>query len=671
METINKNVMNNIKFKVIEGTYFTYKRKENKNSQNKIDMTSSCIQNFIPEVKYGYILVKNDKILKLFAQETELNEYIAINEINNFDVTKVVVSKNKLILPGLIDSHIHPYAAMNHKLKSIDIENLSLSSAIEVIKNHIKDFPDKQWYFFKGYSTATFHNTQAKLHYSVLDSVSKTKPIAIIRSDLHAWWVNSKVMEIANIDIYENNGRSRIKNPIGGIIERDLNDNIIGEFSDNAMGLINIYVPLSNETERASILKQALFHLVDKGITSFLDACVKNSMIDDYLNIYSNKELIDYLPRVSLAVSAQKFSVMTEENNKDNNINRNMNTNERVDYLDNQYQIYNKVFNLSRHASFNEDFKSKLKINTVKLFIDGVYESKTAFIFQNYNINTCKCGKELEEYNESKSIVNQGNPSYTQLELDNLFLNLLLNNLEIHCHTIGDQAIYSTLEAIIKAKDAIKSTTYDKSEIKLKLNDTKEQDSNSLDNHNITLAHIQVCRDSEMKLIKQHNIKANFSPLWFQNDSFTEEFETIISKDSLNNIYPIKTFLNNNITCGFGSDWPVSSEIPWFGIQTAITHKDIFDESKDTYNKNQVISLEEAIYCYTIGSASILGIEDKVGSIEEGKLCDLIVIDKNYFSKESNDEDNVKTKSFDIRNIFKTSVEMVFINGVLVKDTPI
>lgn len=607
--------------------------------------------------KYGIILVHNDIIecihnydinkdenhndIEICTQE-KIDLFLQNKKVSKEKVKIIILKKNELLLPGLIDSHIHPFAAMLHELKTPSVDCLELNDCIKLIKQHIEENPNKEWYFFKGYSPNIF-NEQNQLSYSLLDKICSTKPIVVIRFDMHAWWVNTKAMEVSKIDYLEKDGT--MQNPIGGKIERDNEGKINGEFSDNAMSLISSHAPITNKDEKLVILEKALNRLLDLGITTFMDACVKYDMLELYLKVYSDKAKIDFLPRTALAIGAQKINVFPEclgiTPLKD--IDKKIESNKK-ESLEIQYKILTYIFDNFRVKSWvNEQYQNKLQVNFVKLFIDGVYESYTAYIHQKYQ--KCSC-EEMQ----------QGNPCFNEEELTEMFEFLLSRGLNIHCHTIGDKAISMTLNSIEQAKKIVKISEYN--EFNVEKNNLIEKSYPK-----ISFAHIQVCQPEDIIKFKKNNIGANFSPLWIKYESFTEEFHEIIGQDNIKNVYPVKSIKDLGISCGFGSDWPVSSENPWYGIQSAVTHEDIlvekeFDkEDEKVYLKNQLLTVGEAIECYTKGSAELLEVDKYVGTIEEGKFADLIIINQ-----------NIMKEGFDLRKIYKTQINLLMINGKVIRN---
>jgi predicted amidohydrolase YtcJ len=93
----------------------------------------------------------------------------------------------------------------------------------------------------------------------------------------------------------------------------------------------------------------------------------------------------------------------------------------------------------------------------------------------------------------------------------------------------------------------------------------------------------------------------------------------------------------------FGSDWSVSTANPFHQIETAITRKSPVGEATPTLIPEERIDLATAVEAFTINAAFVNRQETETGSIEVGKLADLVVLDQNLF--EVAPEDISETKA--------------------------
>ena len=82
----------------------------------------------------------------------------------------------------------------------------------------------------------------------------------------------------------------------------------------------------------------------------------------------------------------------------------------------------------------------------------------------------------------------------------------------------------------------------------------------------------------------------------------------------------------------FGSDWSVSTANPLEEIEAAVTRMGPAGETKTPFLPDERIGLPEALAAFTINAAYTNRNETQTGSIEVGKLADLVVLDKNLFA---------------------------------------
>ena len=119
--------------------------------------------------------------------------------------------------------------------------------------------------------------------------------------------------------------------------------------------------------------------------------------------------------------------------------------------------------------------------------------------------------------------------------------------------------------------------------------------------------------------------------------------------------YDIRSMLDAGLRVAWGSDWPAGTPDanPFRGLETMVTRAHPSDEFEG--NHGEPISLAEAIYIFTMGSAYAMEREDSIGSIEVGKHADFIVLDRNLFE-------------IDPKTIYDTVVEKTVFAGEVVYD---
>jgi predicted amidohydrolase YtcJ len=107
--------------------------------------------------------------------------------------------------------------------------------------------------------------------------------------------------------------------------------------------------------------------------------------------------------------------------------------------------------------------------------------------------------------------------------------------------------------------------------------------------------------------------------------------ERFIGPERSETTYAFRSLLDTGARLAFGSDWYVAPPTPMEGIYAAVTRRTLDGKHPDGWIPNQKISVEEALRAYTIDAAYAAFDESRIGSIEPGKLADLVVLDRNLF----------------------------------------
>jgi hypothetical protein len=248
----------------------------------------------------------------------------------------------------------------------------------------------------------------------------------------------------------------------------------------------------------------------------------------------------------------------------------------------------------SRLAELRSEFASaRLRPTAAKIFADGVIEARTAAM--------------LEPYLDRGGW--RGEPNLPPGELDALVAALVRQGFSVHIHAIGDRAVRLSLDA---------------------LEATGARRGDGRGRHQ--LAHIQVIQPEDMPRFRTLGVTANFQPLWAYADPYITDLTLpALAPATARRIYPIGSAEEAGAPLAFGSDWSVTSADPLRGIQVAVTRQGL-DGTPEPFLPNEAIRLDTALAAYTIGAARALGLETETGSIEVGKLADLVVLSHDLFA---------------------------------------
>lgn len=133
--------------------------------------------------------------------------------------------------------------------------------------------------------------------------------------------------------------------------------------------------------------------------------------------------------------------------------------------------------------------------------------------------------------------------------------------------------------------------------------------------------HAQVPDAGHMKQVKTLGLAVPTQPIFLYR--LSEGYVKYLGKELAERAFPIRSWLENGIRVGLGSDSPVNSYDPILGIAFAVTRK---TAQGQLLGANEAISVEDALRGYTINNAWISIEENIKGSIESGKLADLVVL---------------------------------------------
>ena len=111
--------------------------------------------------------------------------------------------------------------------------------------------------------------------------------------------------------------------------------------------------------------------------------------------------------------------------------------------------------------------------------------------------------------------------------------------------------------------------------------------------------------------------------------------------------------MNSGATLAFGTDYQVEPLNPMEGLYAAVTRKDRLGEEGDGWFPRQKLSMEEAVKCYTLGSAYAQFMDDRKGIIKPGYLADIVIVDKDLLTIPED-------------QIMKTKVDYTIVGGRIV-----
>ncbi len=168
--------------------------------------------------------------------------------------------------------------------------------------------------------------------------------------------------------------------------------------------------------------------------------------------------------------------------------------------------------------------------------------------------------------------------------------------------------------------------------------------------------HAQVIRPQDFPRFEALNVIAEVNPYHISDDM--RWMEERIGTERCKGAYAFRSLLDNGATLSFGSDWPGTSAAvyhmhPKYLIHAAVNRTTLNGEPEGGWFPEQRITVQEALEAYTINNAYAAFEEDVRGSIREGKLADITIIDRNLLK-------------IDPATILEMEVEMTIVDGQIV-----
>jgi len=157
------------------------------------------------------------------------------------------------------------------------------------------------------------------------------------------------------------------------------------------------------------------------------------------------------------------------------------------------------------------------------------------------------------------------------------------------------------------------------------------------------IEHVQLLHGDDIGRFKRLGIIASMQPLHATSDMLiAERYWGARSAGA----YAWKSLLDSGAALAFGSDCPVEVCDPIAGIHAAVTRRRADGTpGPHGWRPEQKITVEQAVRAYTLGAAYAAGRESELGSIEDGKLADLTVLDADIFSIDPHEIRNVKASA--------------------------
>lgn len=315
----------------------------------------------------------------------------------------VVDLKGHMLMPGLIDGHLHSVSPSMFDFELFGI--LTQEDTLSAIEAFVKENPQKETFFGFGFQTALFEGQEGEIgpRKERLDAICPDKPMVIYSFDGHSAWLNSKALAYCGIT------RDTQSTP-GGDIKHDENGELWGILNDTAMSFTKDF-PMDEEKLPAA-LSDFVYTLNAMGYTSIMSP-PGNGFFP--------------LPWAT-------YQKMAEEGT--------LNIRVRGAGLVTSWQTEADLQDLARlKETYQGDM---LKTIAAKIFVDGVTDNRSTYL--------------LEPYADDASF--RGTAGWTAEALNEAVLAINRLGLLTHFHSMGDAAVEMAVDAVEYSQSRLKKSDF-------------------------------------------------------------------------------------------------------------------------------------------------------------------------------------------------------------------
>ena len=490
--------------------------------------------------------------------------------------TRVHDNRGNTVIPGIIESHVHLFigAAELPLLNIYGIHGFETIAA--AVKDHRSKNPGLAFLHVIG-ATHEHFGAGIPITRQLLDRIASDIPFALGCFDHHTVWANTKALEVTGLL------RGKVL-PTGNEIVMGADGLATGELRE--FGAFAPILAMGDSGGRESL-----------GIVSGRDP----------ENVTPAQRAAD-IETLRRGIAHANALGITSMHNMDGNLYQLelLHELERHGELNARMEVPFHFRNTMQLAEVDDavDFRARyasdmLHSGRVKLFIDGVLETLTAQM--------------LEDYPGHPG--NRGAPLYTPEVFAAIVARADAHGLQVSTHAIGDGGVRTTLDA------------YENAQHKNGARDSRHR-----------IEHIELIDPLDIPRLAQLGVVASLQPIAGVGVPGCPP-EPVLSRvgDKLPYAYAWATIRNTGAGVAFSSDWPVAPLDPFLGMQAAMTVRVLRPDCPD-----QKQSLMDTLHGFTLAGAHMEFMDDRKGLLKEGCLADVAALNANMETLPASDISTVK-----------------------------
>ena len=492
--------------------------------------------------------------------------------------TELIDLGGRTVLPGINDSHTHaamyggslPPLTLDLSFPSVR----SIADIKEMVRARTATVKPGEWIrgngWDYGYLNESLADPSRALTRRDLDEVAPDNPVFLVDFSQHRLVANSRALELAGIT------RDSVTEPGSEIVKDPVTGEPTGMLMElPAQGLLMKVVPLWTREEKRAAIVNVMDMMNARGITSVTDAALGAGGISfqggmlgsEVISVYNdlhNEEAMTL--RVNIMYLFGSYGAISLEDFEE------------------------AIPVLGIHSGFGDEW---LQIGGIKLFADGIPQTKTAWVSEEY---------------PGGGFGSLVMPGATDEERRQQLMSMIAfahrNGFQCGIHAVGDRAIEACVDGIIKAQ---------------------EQDSQRLRHY---LIHSDMVSDTDMRRMAANRIGVSTQPIlkWV----FSDAMDGLVGLQRSERQFPLRSLLDAGVNVSLSSDAPVTAPDWLQGIEAAVLRKS--KASGTVRGPGETIRVAEALRAYTMGGAWQDHMEKRKGSLEPGKLADFCVLDSDILS---------------------------------------
>jgi hypothetical protein len=495
--------------------------------------------------------------------------------------TTVVDLHGRMLMPGLVDGHMHPLQGGGTLLKcNLNYEQLSIAQMQARIQSCLDQSADREpdaWlevvnWFQEGMVPAGTVTTHA-----TLDALKTKRPIFVLSSFGHTALVNSRALQLAGIT-------AQTRDPLGGKVGRDASGHPTGILEDAAQEAVAKLIPQPTPADDVKAAAAALDALRKQGVTTFLDAMAEASALEAFAKVQGDGRL---------TARAHFALLITPPQGRD------------------PKQAVASVKALALRYDQGEIGPApKMTVRNVKLFLDGVITapaSTGAMLAPYFSLQGAPANPHWAPGPSRGPDVYFPAPI-----LSALLIEAAGAGFEPHMHADGDRAVHEGLDGIAAMRRQF-----------------PDRDIRA------AIAHDEIVDPADFPRYKQLNVIPVLSFQWEKQAPDTMEgARDYLGPARFKYMEPAGFLSAAGARIAYGSDWPVDPLDEWFALKVGVTRRNA-PQPDHKYagrlGEDPGLSRHEVLRAITMNSSYELHQDRLTGSLEVGKLADVIVLDRNFF----------------------------------------